>query len=93
MDFGIYVGYWLGPRSNSYQALNILLHISMKNFWFQIAFYSVLLDARCQTSNLLTCTIPCFLGFLKIHSIRKAEVPIAMCGGLESWLDCDFSLV
>lgn len=63
LDFGIYVGYWLGPRSNSYQALNILLHISMKNFWFQIAFYSVLLDARCQTSNLLTCTIPCFFGF------------------------------
>lgn len=81
LDFRIYLGYWLGLRSNSYLTLNILLHISVEDFWFQLAFYSLLLDAGCQTSNLLMCTIPWV--FL-IHAIRKAEVPIAMCGGLES---------
>lgn len=54
----------------------------MEDFWFQLAFYSLLLDAGCQISNLLMCTIPWV--FL-IHTIRKAEVLIAVCGGLESY--------
>lgn len=65
LDFGIYVGYWLGPRNYSYLALNILLHISMEDFWFQLEFYPLLLDAGCRTSNLLTCTIPYFLKFMQ----------------------------
>lgn len=93
LDLGIYFGDWSGTRSNSYRSLNILLHISMEDFWFQLAFYSLLLDAGCQTSNLLICTIPRFFFFL-IHAIRKAEVPIAICGGLRVIrLDCDFNSV
>lgn len=94
LDFEKYIRYWLGPRNHSYLTLNILLHISVEDFWFQLAFYSLLLDAGCQTSNLLMCTIPWVFYYFFNSCNKKSRSTYSNMWWLRAIrLDCDFNLV
>lgn len=62
--FWMYLSYQLGVRSNSYLTTDALLRIYMEDFCFHLAFYSLLLGAGCQASELVYA-VTCFPVFMQ----------------------------